>query len=357
MTNFTLFKRLLLATTAGLLLASPASAEVMGAKVERTGDTKIMVSWSSKTPVDVYVADVADAGVAGAKLASGENKAGKFEINTGATARPYFYLKDSKDGTVVEIAERALPLDQGSNFRDVGGYPAAGGKHVRWGAVFRSGGTPMLSEADLARIQMLKLTDMVDLRSSEERTVAPTRIENVRYTAIGYSLTKMMAQQGPIDPTKLGGVYSTFPDFLIPQMRILFQKLLEDGTTVVYNCSAGQDRTGFATALLLYSLGVPRDLIYADYQLSTVYRRPQFEVPKIEPAVAERSEGLKTFASMMNNPAISKPRPLVDEQQRPFIAGAFAAIEAKWGSVDNYLAKEIGVGPADVVKLRAKYLE
>jgi len=198
---------------------------------------------------------------------------------------------------------------------------------------------------------------MVDLRSSEERVVAPSRIEDVRYTATGYSMTKMMAQQGPVDVKKLGGIYQTFPTFLIPQMRILFQKLTEDGTTVMYNCSAGQDRTGFATAMLLTVLGVPREVILADYHLSTVYRRPEFETPRIDPAVAAKSEGLKYFASMVNNPAASKPQPLFDADQKSFLNSAFAEIEAKWGSVENYLDKEIGVDAADIAKLRAKYLE
>src|SRR3546814_7040686 len=89
--------------------------------------------------------------------------------------------------------ERALPLEHGSNFRDIGGYPAAGGKHVRWGMIFRSGGTPLLNDADEQRIGALKLGEMVDLRSSEERVLAPTRIYGVRYTAVGYSMGPMSA--------------------------------------------------------------------------------------------------------------------------------------------------------------------
>src|SRR3546814_16616904 len=77
---------------------------------------------------------------------------------------------------MIRVAERALPLEHGSNFRDIGGYPAAGGKHVRWGMIFRSGGTPLLNDADEQRIGALKLGEMVDLRSSEERVLAPTRI-------------------------------------------------------------------------------------------------------------------------------------------------------------------------------------
>src|SRR3546814_13513140 len=92
---------------------------------------------------------------------------------------------------MIRVAERALPLEHGSNFRDIGGYPAAGGKHVRWGMIFRSGGTPLLNDADEQRIGALKLGAMVDLRSSEERVLAPTRIYGVRYPAVGYSMGTM----------------------------------------------------------------------------------------------------------------------------------------------------------------------
>ena len=269
------------------------------------------------------------------------------------TTRPYFYLKDRKDGMTAEIAERALPLEQGSNFRDLGGYPAAGGKHVRWGKIFRSGGTPMLSDSDLARIKMLKLTDMVDLRSSEERVIAPTKIEDVRYGAVGYSMAKM--NLGPIDHMDLGGSYRNMPTVLAPQLRLLFKTLLADDTTVVYNCSAGQDRTGFATALVLSALGVQRDLILADYHLSTVYRRPQFEMAKLDPETVPPA--MKNLASFMQNPAAAKPMPLYDAQHKAFLESAFAEVESKWGSVDAYLDKELGVGAAERVKLRAKYLE
>ena len=46
--------------------------------------------------------------------------------------------------------ERLIVLERSSNFRDLGGYPAAGGKHVRWGMIYRTAAMPMLTEADYA---------------------------------------------------------------------------------------------------------------------------------------------------------------------------------------------------------------
>src|SRR3546814_6177413 len=99
----------------------------------------------------------------------------------GVTARPYFMLRDQRDGGMIRVAERALPLEHGSNFRDIGGYPAAGGKHVRWGMIFRSGGTPLLNDADEQRIGALKLGEMVDLRRSEEHTSELQSLMRISY--------------------------------------------------------------------------------------------------------------------------------------------------------------------------------
>jgi protein-tyrosine phosphatase len=63
------------------------------------------------------------------------------------------------------------------------------------------------------------------------------------------------------------------------------------------------------------------------------------------------------FAQYRKAPNWKTPTPLKDAEGRPFLDGAFAEIDEKWGSVDNYLAKEIGVSQADVARLRAMYLE
>lgn len=335
----------------------PAAAAVAGEKVERTGD-RLVVTWSDTAPVDVYLADSASAGVADARRVSAADRDGRFEIAPAPAARPYVLLKDTRDGAVTRVAERALPLVQGSNFRDLGGYPAADGRHVRWGRIYRSGATPLLTEADVAQVQALGLKDLVDLRSSEERALAPTRIEGVRYSAVGYSMSRISAQVGaPGDMTRLHNVYREFPTLLAPQLKILFRTLLAGEGAVAYNCSAGQDRTGFATAMVLSALGVPRATILADYHLSTTYRRPEFEMPKLDPALQPDNPAVAFFARFQGDPRARTPKPLYDAEGHALLEAAFAEVESRWGSVDAYLDKELGIGPADVARLRAMYLE
>lgn len=271
-------------------------------------------------------------------------------------SRPYIVVADARDRRPVEALERLVPLERGSNFRDIGGYPAAGGKHVRLGLIYRSGGQPMLTAADVARVRALGIAQLVDLRSSEERVIAPTKLEGIPYAAVGYSMSDLMTRPGGA-MTNGADVYRNFPTLLAPQLKIIFTTLLERRQPLVYNCSAGQDRTGFATAILLTALGVPYDSVVEDYHLSTTYRRPEFELPVIDPALHPGNPVAQLFAQYQQAPGWKTPQPLKDAEGRPFLRGAFDEINEKWGSVDAYLAKEIGVGPGDLVKLRELYLQ
>ena len=338
-------------------LSGPGFAKVTEQKAERAAADKVVISWTDAAPVDVYMSDRPDAALRDAKLVSQANSSGHFEAAAGA-ARPYFLLKDTKDATTVRVAERVLPLEQGSNFRDLGGYTAAGGKHVRWGMLYRSGGTPLLSDADVAHVQSLGLKDLIDLRSSEERVLAPTRLDGIRYTAIGYSMPLLTGgKAAPTSMSQVGDSYRNFPTMLAPQVRELFRTLLAAEGPIAYNCSAGQDRTGFASALVLTVLGVPKDVVLADYHLSTVYRHPEFELPKIDATGKPENSAAFFFASLQKDGRLSTPQPLYDANHRALLEYAFDDMQSRWGGVEGYLAKEAGVSAADIAKLRKIYLE
>jgi protein-tyrosine phosphatase len=342
------------AAVALTILASPGPAMALdGAQVIRD-DGKLIITWNAKRPVDIFVADRPDAAIRDAKPIGIADADGRADFDDPGLTRRYFLLREAGQRPV-RVAERLLPLATGSNFRDIGGYPAAGGKYVRWGLIYRSGATPILNDTDLARIQALGLRTMIDLRSSEERTLAPTRIGGVRYESVGYSMMTMMGDRKAM--TNGGNLYRNFPTFFAPQLRLIFGDLLGNKGPVVYNCSAGQDRTGFATAMILAALGVPRATIVEDYHLSTQYRKPENEMPKITPAMAEANPVAKLFAAYQSNPAAAKPQSLTEPDGRAFLDSAFDEIEKRWGSVDAYLEKEIGIGAVERTRLRRAYTE
>lgn len=348
-------KRLFLLPLLSLAAATAASAGTIEAPtVSRTAPGEATLNWTDADPVDIFRSDDADAPVKAMTLVAKGNRDGRASVSINPGERPYFLIRDSKSGQTVRVAERLLPLEQGSNFRDIGGYPAAGGKHVRWGLIYRSGGQPMLTPNDLTQIKSLGLTHLVDLRSSEERVLAPSRIEGVPYQAIGYSMSSLLKGNNPSNGE---GVYRTMPTMLAPHLKLVFADLLNRDGAIAYNCSAGQDRTGFVTAMILSALGVPRVVILTDYHLSTDYRRPEWEMPKIDPAAHAGDPVAQMFARYQQNPAAAKPQPLKTAEGTAFLAFAFDEIETKWGSVDAYLAQEAGVSKVDLAALRAHYTE
>lgn len=337
-----------------LLSASPALA-LTDAGVTRDGDA-LVVRWNSTRPVDVRISDAPDATARAASLVSPADADGQHRINAPAGQRLYVLLRERGTGQWLRVAERVLPLEAGSNFRDIGGYAGAGGKHVRWGLIYRSAGQPLLTPGDQAQIAKLGLANLVDLRSAEERRLAPTRIQNVRYNAVGYSMSALMPAASATPIRNGSSLYRGFPVLLAPHMRLVFDRLLNERGALAYNCSAGQDRTGFVTAMILAALGVPTTTIMADYALSTQMRRPEFEMPRIDPAVAANDPVARMFAGYQT-PQAAKPTPLVEADGTPFLAGALAEINEKYGSIDAYLEREAGLTPARRKALQAAYLE
>jgi protein-tyrosine phosphatase len=340
---------LLAATTPALALSTP--------KVERTGPAELTISWADAAAVDVLESQSPDASPRQARLISAADDDGRHSVEDSGTTRRYFLLRDRRTGQTVRVAERLLPLEAGSNFRDIGGYPAAGGKHVRWGLIYRSGGQPRLTDTDLARIRALGLANLVDLRSAEERRLAPTRIQGVPYTAVGYSLMALLPAGQPAAVQNGSALYRGLPLLMAPHLRIVFDRLLETRSPLAYNCSAGQDRTGFVSAMILSALGVPREVIIEDYLASTALRRPENEMLRLDPATIGNDPVAGFFAAMQSRPEAMAATPLMEADGTPFLEGAFAEIASRYGSVEAYLEKEAGLTPARRRQLRALYLE
>ena len=345
-----------------LCLAGPNAAAIEAAAVERAAPDQIVIRWTSDHPVDVFLATRADAPIAKARLAAHADKDGVYQADWTAPARPYVVLRDDTTGQIVRVAERLLTLDRGSNFRDVGGYPGAGGKHVRWGLIYRTAAMPMLDDADYRYVASLGIREDIDLRSVEERQIAPDHIGEktpARYFAVDYPGGTIFgrlsgpgtAQSGTVD------LYREWLTSLAPQYREIFRELLRHDGPVAYHCSAGQDRTGLATALVLLALGVPRDVIFEDYHLSTADRRPENELPPLAPGQYPGNVVADFYLRLQAAHIPMKARPLYDSHGRAYLEHSLDEIDAKWGSVENYLDKELGVDKAKIARLRALYLE
>jgi protein-tyrosine phosphatase len=355
--------------------ASTTRAQTIAeSSVTRAADGRVVISWSATGPVDVYVGNAPDLDAKQMHLISDDDADGHHEYQVSDRARPYFLLRAERDGTTLRTAERVLLLDAGSNFRDVGGYATNDGRRVRWGRIYRTGAMPQLTQRDYEFLSQLGIRVFCDLRSVEERELAPTRFERVkgaRYVAVDYPgsaiFGNLVGRDSAVavnddprrDANAQRNLYRQWPLSLAPQYKEIFAALLAGEAPLAFNCSAGQDRTGVATALVLTALGVPRATILEDYHLSTVHRRPEYERGTGDyEALAATNIVARFYAeSAQRGPAALKPQPLYDASGKARLAATFDEIERRWGRVERYLEEVLDVDANDVARLRARYLE
>ena len=156
--------------------------------------------------------------------------------------------------------QRAIILKGTRNTRDLGGLPTANG-HVRKGKLLRSGALCFASRADASKLHGLGIQTLLELRlpieiqtDGADKSYLTERIPRTIHWPMGNS--HGIGREAYV--SYLNENEELFRDF--------FHLLAEPGSyPVLYHCSAGKDRTGILTALLLEHLGTPRKVIIDDY--------------------------------------------------------------------------------------------
>jgi hypothetical protein len=173
-----------------------------------------------------------------------------------------------------DFTERHHPFQACFNFRDIGGYPAADGHTVKWGRYYRAGRQDRMTAEDLARLQKLGVKTQIDLRKNDEvadqgRGPLPEMGANYCHLPVipdggSDELARLVGDTG-ISGARYLGYLSFGPDTWLELCDLLASA---DHHPIVIHCTAGKDRTGVSTAFLLSILGVPREVIEADYLLT-----------------------------------------------------------------------------------------
>jgi protein-tyrosine phosphatase len=241
---------------------------------------------------------------------------------------------------------RHLNLAGASNFRDLGGYAGKDGRTVRWRQIFRSNHLGHLTSADVAVLRQLGVRSAFDFRGKDERGEALCGIEDIETHSLPVEPTVVAALRAihtagrmPTADDALEVMRESYRGYVetsTPRFRALFAHLLEDRAPLVIHCTAGKDRTGFACALILHTLGVPDDVIAEDYLLTNQFYRRDPSASSDLPA--EVTQVLGTV-------------------QASFLAAAFETITSGYGSLDNYLRDGLGIGAAERETLHERYLE
>jgi protein-tyrosine phosphatase len=241
---------------------------------------------------------------------------------------------------------RHFNLAGASNFRDLGGYPAKDGRTVRWRRIFRSNHLGHVTEADIEVLRGLGLKSVFDFRGAEEREAAMCRLKEIAVHSLPIEPTVVATLRGLRDTGKrlspdealevMRDSYRYYVRHNTPRFRALFAHMLEDRAPLVIHCTAGKDRTGFACALILHAFGVSEDVIAEDYLLTNrFYRRDPAASPDLPDDVKQ------VLASV----------------EESFLAAAFEAVAAEYGSLENYFGDGLKLGPRERATLEVCYLE
>ncbi len=246
--------------------------------------------------------------------------------------------------------------------RDLGGHPTRCGRQIRHNRLFRAGSLAHLEHADWQQLAELNIRVICDFRRDDERQREPTSVP-------GHIDIEVIAL--PIDPGSQGGLVKNsmqgarattesaaetmlainreFATAHTDSFRLFMQHVqaLAPGDALLFHCTAGKDRTGFAAAILLAALNVERDLIEREYALTPLYYVPGEQLQAMQGRYPQVD--WKQFES-------EALLPLLDA--RPdYIAAALDTVDSHWGSMENYIRDALGLKQEDLQQLQDLLLE
>lgn len=248
------------------------------------------------------------------------------------------------------------------NTRDLGALQSADGRHILPKRLLRSGSMYHLSivDQDLLKNEY-HLTTVVDFRTRMECLEKPdTVIEGVQYHELP------IVDEETLGITRFGGMTDILKNFReIPEEFMLKQYaslvhdeysvkqyarfmdilLHQDEGAVLWHCSAGKDRVGVGTALLLSALGIPKKTIYEDFMRTNMYldKEMEYMIRFLETKI------------IVDNEIMDKIR-LFYRVKEEYLDTVFDTIKKDYGSMDMFMKKALYMNPKNIEVLRRKYL-
>lgn len=278
------------------------------------------------------------------------------------------------------------------NFKDLGGIRTQDGREIKEHMLFRSGALNRATEEDVEKLQKENVKLIIDLRTKKERTMWPdpdtgiTTVWNPLYMEdisrvsifrpdetdtlanrlkalfivhhrsdekVGFAMdeVRQMIEKEGFDPeVYVGRMYQKFINNQIVQKqgRQFFRMLINrrDGA-ILWHCSAGKDRTGMITALLLYALGVSKEDIIDNYVecSKTSEESVNLLIERLFPSDVDGNEKYQKLARQIFG------------IKTCYIDSFFKAIENDYVSIDNYIMKAMDVHVDNIVRLKTLYLK
>lgn len=272
--------------------------------------------------------------------------------------RPYYAVVTLENDTII-AAERKIPFQKTANFRDLGGIKTKDGRFIKWGKFYRSDAMASLTDEELERYAALNVAKVFDMRSSNEVEQAPNRlpkgVQNIHVPVFDEMQSSMFAgieqkmKNGTLTEDEAAELLREgnrqFAGAYAEKFKNVLQQMLSTEEAVVFHCSAGKDRTGFMSALILSALNVDRETIYDEYEMTNFYTKDKIK------GMMEQAEKGKSMFPGMDTKALATLMTV----DREFLKAAFDIIDSQFGGIDQYLKNQMGISDQDRKKMIDTY--
>jgi protein-tyrosine phosphatase len=256
---------------------------------------------------------------------------------------------------------RSVGLSGAPNTRDLGGLATADGRSIRTGLIYRGSALGRLTDEDVTALGRLGLTDLLDLRHGcEIENAPPDRLPPgpavahipifdpahpvftyVSAVLLGHDISGYANLAAEGTPGAMLAIYRWFVTGALARSAFgaALRQVAAATGPVLFHCSAGKDRTGWLSAVLLGELGVDRPTIYEDYLLTN-------EVTASDIAVV-----LELLQHRGVPPEVVQPVLCAAPE---YLDASFEEVERHYGSLDGYLRAGLGLDETELSALRVR---
>ena len=264
------------------------------------------------------------------------------------------------------ISQR-IEFDNLKNTRDLGGMIGADRRKIKPGKLIRSGHLYDISKNDMKKLSEL-IDTSVDFRTEQERSEKPEPpIFGVSYYHIPIfeeqkagvtrdedSFSKVL--QNMLFDDSIARIYmrQSYAGFVeteysIRQYESFVRLLLEDHEkAILWHCTAGKDRAGFASVIVQELLGVNRENIMEDYLQTNLFQKDE---------VQYLMDHFYSSTSGTNPETVFKATNYIFTANAEYLDFVYDRIEEHYGSFDGYIFKALHISPEEREQIREKYLE
>lgn len=253
-----------------------------------------------------------------------------------------------------------IEIKKVNNFRYLGGIKNTDGKILRDSLIYRSANLHRLRRSSYKQFDQLKISKIIDLRTTQEANKEPDHLpKNISYSIFPafedkndeMKNAKKLALTGKINANDADErMLRFYKDYVSENPHVIkkiITEILNADQPVLYHCTAGKDRTGIITALILKILKFDNKVIFDEYLESNNLRKKvtdkrlnlantlHFIYPKLDLGVIEKTSWI----------------------ERQYLQAAFDEIDTQYGSVDHYIHQVLGISENERERYIQKFLK